>query len=161
MYATKADLDNTYGVEMMVKISSRTVYNEEVGEYVSEDNPTKRAALIDKALLMGAAMINRELDKCFDLRAIKSAITAGKSFAILNLLNMRYAVAFLKEGGSCSDCKQCVKEVKDLCGTDLQTDDGEEIPSLSTVCSVTPNKDCWDTGTACCYVCSNNPCCCR
>lgn len=145
-WATTGDLYDRYGAEYIDKISTRTVYDEDIKSYVADETQEGRHRVQVLALCDAKEYIKRKLTCLFDNVTLLSEV----SFPAIKQWHIKLTIETLKIGGDCSACA-CVADLdKFLECARICNDDGVCLPSKKTFFSMSEAKFICEGKGKCC-----------
>ena len=131
-WANIDDLYSRYGEEFMDKISTRTIYDSEVSNYVADESTEGRFKVICLALCDAKEFIRTKVSCKFG----NTQLLDTASFAAIKQWHIKLTIETLKLGGDCSGCA-CVVDLDAYLGcARICTDSGVCLPSLKTFFSM-------------------------
>lgn len=144
-WATVEDLTSRYGQEYIDKLSTRTVYDADVGSYVADETSEGRFRVLSLALSDAKELIKRKVSCIYS----NSNLLENNLFPALKQWHIKLTIETLKIGGDCSACA-CNEDLDKFlsCGN-ICTEDGQCLTSNKTFWKV--SKADWPCeGGGCC-----------
>lgn len=136
-WATIEDLYARYGDEFMDKISTRRVWDEDLGTYVADESEANRHAVIQLALDDAEALLKYKIGCKYG----NVVWLDDTEFKIIKAWHIKLTIEALKIGGDCMACTECNTQFDSFldCGS-ICDSDGVCLPSNKTFISASVAK---------------------